>query len=1343
MRFKQYSLILLLTLAVLGLKAAGGSPKQMPDHDDPRERAEAMERWYGGKPSRAYLRFKAQQAEKEVRKWEARIPGTKAFKGRRTLAAAMTTPVWQNLGPFAGRHFSENPAASDPDIDSGRVTVILPHPTNPKRLYVGFGGGGLWRCDNADPASTSDWVWTCLTDGIPVGSERGDVSVGGVAFKPEDPNTLYLVIGDSYRTGYSDSGSGGGLFISHDGGDTWERDASIDSSVPGSNLIVLPNNVVLFAGQGNLLRSVDGVSFNYVIRGGRTISLSSLVRLSNGTLVLADGSSFYYSLDQGATWIGSTVDASVTSLGLLGRTTLASSASNPSIVWALAEAGAVGSTTGILKSMDGGRSWTYVVDPSNVLFQSWIDGIMNDGGQAWYDEMIAVDPNDANTVFAAASIAVYRTTDGGNSWTALTDFMGHGRVYAHPDFHASAWSQAPGAPKTLYLGNDGGLSIVRDPNRVAIPMGSGGVAPDVSFVDNRRNKGLATHLSYSLGSTNASYPEDSRYRVSLGLQDNGTRIRSGILATSGTFDYISGGDASSTLIHPLNGNLILLSERSTVIAKSIDGGTTISDEYSFNPQPADGFNYIIPLIQGQADATGNTVYTCGTLNIFKSMDFGSTWTTMPGNGIDAQGHAGFRTLGAAKSNANALAALMYDGTGFITYNGGGTWTSMSLPSVATFSGSYVWFDSTNAQVLYLASVAYDWYSSHLWKSSDGGHSWKALDQNPDGSDNGFPYGIPVHVVQNDLSNPQALYAGTDFGVYQSLDGGLTWVRFGSGFPMVSAQDLWIAPDGSFMRVATFGRGVWEYQMKSPRISMSPAAATMQVGATRPFGAAFSGLITTGVSWTATGGSLSATTGGTVNYTAPTTVGTYSLTATSQADPTLAATATITVTPKIVVSPMAASIEINGTQAITATVLGTTNTGVTWTVTGGALSATTGSTVTFTAPATAGTYTVTATSQADTTKKATTTVTVTPRITVSPASATLEIGSTQAITATVTGSTNTTVTWTTSGGTLSSTTGNSVTYTAPVTGGTYTVTATSQANTTKKATATFTATPVVVLTPSSATLEINGTLSLTATVNILANTAVTWSATGGSFSATSGGTVTYTAPPTAGTYVVTATSQADTSKKATATIKVTPKIEVSPANVTMEIDSSLAITATVTGTTNTGVSWVATGGTLSASTGGTVTFTAPQVVGSYTITATSQADATKHASATISTVPYNLSESEANDSIGTADVAPLGIGTLSGTVSSMSDYDYFAIRVRAGATLSVSTMDDVGMALQDAAGGSIGSCVGGGSLSYANTSSGTVTVYLRMGGYYRSEVDPNTGKTYRFPHFGTYSVSVRL
>ncbi|MBI3486753.1 MAG: hypothetical protein HY014_01115, partial [Acidobacteria bacterium] len=133
---------------------------------------------------------------------------------------------------------------------------------------------------------------------------------------------------------------------------------------------------------------------------------------------------------------------------------------------------------------------------------------------------------------------------------------------------------------------------------------------------------------------------------------------------------------------------------------------------------------------------------------------------------------------------------------------------------------------------------------------------------------------------------------------------------------------------------------------------------------------------------------------------------------------------------------------------------------------------------------------------------------------------------------------------------------------------------------------------------------------TATVTGSSNTAVTWkvSETGGGAVSASG---LYAAPATAGTYHVVASSVADTSKSATATVTVNAapaavSVAISPATASVLVNGTQAFTATVTGSSNTAVTWKVSetgGGAVSAS----GLYTAPATAGTYHVVATSAAD----------------------------------------------------------------------------------------------------------------------------------------
>lgn len=333
------------------------------------------------------------------------------------------------------------------------------------------------------------------------------------------------------------------------------------------------------------------------------------------------------------------------------------------------------------------------------------------------------------------------------------------------------------------------------------------------------------------------------------------------------------------------------------------------------------------------------------------------------------------------------------------------------------------------------------------------------------------------------------------------------------------------------------------------VSVTPASATVASGGTQAFNVAVGGTANTAVNWTATGGSLSATTGSSVTWTAPAQFGTYTVRATSQADSSKSSAATVNVpsTVALTLSPLSASVPLEGGLTLVATVTGTTNTGVNWIASRGTLSATTGNSVNWTPTNNSSNATVTAISQADPSKQATAQLTVTSNVVVSvaPASPAVQVGTSRDFTATVTGTPTQTVTWSTNGGTFTGS-GTTVTWTAPATAGTYQVYATSQADTTRQATATVTVTaapPVnISVSPTTVSLAAGEAVVLGATLTGTSNPSANWTSTAaGSLSSSSGASVTWTAPQVAGTYSVTAAAAAEPARTATVTIHVNPAV----------------------------------------------------------------------------------------------------------------------------------------------------------------------------------------------------------
>jgi hypothetical protein len=445
------------------------------------------------------------------------------------------------------------------------------------------------------------------------------------------------------------------------------------------------------------------------------------------------------------------------------------------------------------------------------------------------------------------------------------------------------------------------------------------------------------------------------------------------------------------------------------------------------------------------------------------------------------------------------------------------------------------------------------------------------------------------------------------------------------------------------------------------VTVAPTTATVSLGGTQQFAATVTGNANTMVTWSVNGIAGGNATVGTISaaglYTAPTNLlltQPFTITATSVADPTASGNASVTVTVPVAVTvaPTAAMVQVGATQQFNATVTGTTNPNVTWSVNGIAGGNATVGTITasglFTAPATVpGTnpVTVRATSVADPTKSAAAMVTITPgvAVSVSPATATVSPGGTQQFTATVTGTATTTVTWSVNGVVGGDLTVGTITagglYTAPSNlpnTQSFTITAVSTVDPTAMATAQVTVSvPInVTVSPSMQSVRVSTGQQFMASVSGTTNQAVLWSVGGacapncGTINMTTG---LYVAPSTvpAGNVTVTASSVADPSRTGTATVTITAAIavSVSPAMATVTTSAMQQFTATVTGTATTTVTWSVNGIAGGNATVGTINgaglYTAPAAVPSpstVTVRAASTVDPTATGSSMVTIVP---------------------------------------------------------------------------------------------------------------------------
>lgn len=709
----------------------------------------------------------------------------KALAQARSMRAVRQDNPWQSIGPSPLLEEFQN---NDPNTGeavrttaSGRMTGIAFDPQNPNTLYVATAGGGVWKSTDKGASFTS------------ITASRVEFAYYGLAVDPKNSNIIYAGTGD--LTGYY----GNGLLKSTDGGGSWTL---LGTANFGANAVIA---VLVHPNDSNRLFVATGWAAQRPVQNQPPTP------------------GIFRSTDGGTTW-QRVLDCNPCRNGF---TDLLMDPANPQVLYA-ANAG-----VGIFKSTDGGDNWNPLADfstkvgrqsysrlemaigsgaGSNTLYAG-IDGSRNVdgrivawgyvyrstnggqtwqlldpnrtpnycGGQCWYDNVIAVNPADANDVYLGG-VDIYRTTNGGTNWTNI-------RQGVHVDQHVAVFD--PAEPGVLWVGNDGGLFRWKDGQWQAFNSG----ISSLQFV------GVGVH------------PTNQNLAVG-GMQDNSHAIYDGTNWKGFAF-----ADGNKAEFDPFDPTIVYHGDQE--LSFYANKGSTVAEmranaQERLNGIPAnEPTEFYLPF---EVDPHRNGGVYLGSNRIFHTVNRGQNWSPIS---QVLETDARIRAIGVASNNGDILYAGTTGGQihkGTRDQNGQWTWANLTKGPLPSRQLSDIAIHPTNANLLYLA---YNGFSTntpgqegHIFKSTDGGTTWTRSDGAGGGA---FP-DTPALTIFIDPDNPTHIYVGTDIGVFRSTDGGDSWATFSQGLPPVPVTDLKYQRANKLLWASTYGRGIY-------RTSLVPAAAT--------------------------------------------------------------------------------------------------------------------------------------------------------------------------------------------------------------------------------------------------------------------------------------------------------------------------------------------------------------------------------------------------------------------------------------------------------------------------------------------------------------------------------------
>lgn len=696
-------------------------------------------------------------------------------------------------------HFKNwKPRSIGPAGMSGRITAIDAVIDQPNTVWLGSASGGVWKTEN----SGASWK--------PVFDDQPNINIGAIAIQQSNPSVVWVGTGEGNPRNSINLGEG--IYKTLDGGNTW-RMMGLEKTSNIHRILVNPSDPdVVYAGViGNpyavhsdrgVFKTVDGGNtWKKILFTNDSSGVGDMIMdPSNPNKIFAamwhhhrspwsllsggKGSGLFVTVDGGNSWKQLGKKEGLPD-GNYGRIGLAISRSNPNRVYALIEA----TKNGLYRSDDGGSSWELVNSEPR-----WVTN------RPFYFQDIAVDPENENRLWLIYQM-IAASEDGGKSFNVVIPYNG-----IHPDHHAF-WIH-PKNGSLIIDGNDGGIGITRDRGKTW------------NF-DEKLPVGQFYHINLD---------DQIPYHIMGGMQDNGTWRGPAYTWISGGiknyyWENIWGGDGFDVMPDAEDPNwLYAMSQGGNVGRYHVPTG----ERWFIKPQPPSlhkklRFNWNAAMAQDPFDK--KTIYF-GSQYVHKSTDKGISWevispdmttndsikmdqTNNGGISVDitgAENYCTILTIAPSAVQRGVIWAGTDDGNVQLSRDGGKSWTNFRGKIPGMPQGSWVPQIVASRHNAGEAFVVVNDYrrgdmKPYIFRTSDYGRSWKKL------VDEKKVKGYALCVLQDPVQ-PNLIFAGTENGLWVSMDNGQSFQQWKNGYPSVSTFDLAIQEREADLVIASFGRSLY-------------------------------------------------------------------------------------------------------------------------------------------------------------------------------------------------------------------------------------------------------------------------------------------------------------------------------------------------------------------------------------------------------------------------------------------------------------------------------------------------------------------------------------------------------